>query len=88
VLLRYSSLKEQNKHTLFQNLEKKCINFALHTTLVLKHEKDETCEMCTQRNGSEEFLTKFGLSKLRARRPRDRRVAEWTVIELLKWILI
>jgi len=56
--------------------------------LVLKHEKDETCEMCRQRNGSEEFLAKFGLNKLKARRPRDRRVAEWAVIELLKWILI
>lgn len=48
--------------------------------LVLTHEKDETCEVCRQRNGSVEFLTKLGLNKLEARRPRDRRVAEWTVI--------
>jgi len=56
--------------------------------LVLNHEKDETCEVCRQRNGSEEFLTKFGLNKSKARRSRDRRVAEWTVIQLLKWISI
>jgi len=64
------------------------INFAVHIILVLKHKKDETCEMCRQRNGNEEFLIKFGLNKLKARRPRDRRVAEWMAIELLKWILI
>jgi len=64
------------------------INFAVHIILVLKHKKDDTCVMCRQRNGYEEFLIKFGLNKLKARRPHDRRVTEWTIIELLKWILI
>ena len=44
--------------------------------------------MRMQQNGSEEFLTNFGLNRLKARRPRDRRVAECTVRGLLKWILI
>jgi hypothetical protein len=44
--------------------------------------------MCRKRNESEEFLTKFGLNNSKIRRPRDRRVAEWTVIEPLKWILM